>query len=232
MAEIIKDQAEHSSVENVGQALTKAEKFIENNKMTISIFAVAILLIAGGIWAYKRLYVAPMEKEAYAQMFVAEQYFEKDSFQLALNGDGNNWGFEKIINEYGPTKAANLASYYSGICYLHLGKFQQAIDALEDFDADDKMITPVAKGAIGDAYAELGNTEKALSFYLEAADAGENDFTSPIFLMKAGELAENLKKYDKAIDSYQKIKKDFPRSNEGRQIDKYIERAEILKNTK
>ena len=228
MAEINKEAAEHSSIENVSQALSKAEQFIENNKKIISVLAIAIILIAGGIWAYKKLYIAPMEKEAYAQMFVAEQYFEKDSFQLALNGDGNNWGFVKIIDEYSPTKAGNLAQYYAGICYLHLGKFQQAIDALEDFDSDDKLVAPIAKGATADAYVELGKTDKALSLYLKAAKLNKNEFTSPIYLMKAAQIAELLNDYNKALEIYKEIKKEFPRSSEGRQIEKYIARAEIL----
>jgi len=219
---------EHSGIENVGEALSKAELFIEKIKSRIIIAVAAIVLVIGGYFVFKKAYVAPMEKEAQEQMFVAEKYFEKDSFQLALNGDGNNWGFLKITEEYGITKAADLAHYYAGICYLQTGNFKAAIEHLEEYDGDDKLIAPIAVGATGDAYVELGDLKKGAKLYEKAADMSENDFTSPLYLMKAGVIYENLKDFKKALAIYKQIKKDFPRSTEGRTIDKYITRAELL----
>lgn len=232
MSEINKESADHSGIENVGHALTKAEQFIENNKKPVSIIVIAIILLVGGFFSYKKLYIAPLEKKAHIQMFVAEQYFEKDSFNLALNGDGNNWGFIKIIDEFGATKAANLSHYYAGICYLHIGKFNEAIEQLEDFSSSDVLIASIAKGAIGDAYAELGKKEDALKYYKKAAKINENDFSSPIYLMKAGQVSESLNDYKQALEFYTEIKEKFPRSTEGRQIDKYITRANIMINGK
>jgi tetratricopeptide (TPR) repeat protein len=226
MAEDKKVATEHTAIENVGEALSKAEQFIENNQKILTIIVVALVVVVGGFFGYKKLYLAPLEKEASSQMFAAEQYFEKDSFNLALNGDGNNFGFVKIIDQYGLTKAANLAHYYAGVCYLQTGKFQNAIDELEKFSADDKLVSPVAIGATGDAYLELGNKEKALKNYLSAAKK-KNEFTSPIYLMKAGGVAELLGDYKQALEIYQQIEEKYPRSFEGRQIKKYITRAEI-----
>lgn len=224
--------ADHSSIENVGQALSKAEQFIENNKTPMIVIVSAIIIVVGCFFLFRKFYVAPQEKEAQEQMFVAEQYFEKDSFNLALNGDGNNWGFIKIIDEYSITQSADLAHYYAGICYLHIGRFQDAIDHLKKFDGDDKLIAPIALGAIGDAYVELGNKEKGVKYYIDAADESENDFTSPIYLMKAGGIYESLKEYTKAVEIYKSLKVNYPRSNEARMIDKYITRAELLSGKK
>jgi tetratricopeptide (TPR) repeat protein len=232
MSEIKKETTEHSSIENVGQALSKAEQFIEKNSKIITIVAVAIFVIVGGYFGYKKWYLLPLEKEAHTQMFVAEQYFEKDSFYLALNGDGNNWGFLKIIDEYSGTKASKLSHYYAGICYLHTGKFQKAVDQLEDFSSNDKLIAPVAIGAKGDAYSELGKKDKALEAYLDAAKNYENDFTSPIYLMKAGIVSEALNNYKQALEAYTIIKDKYPRSYEGRQIDKFITRAQLMVGNK
>jgi tetratricopeptide (TPR) repeat protein len=226
MAEITKDTHEHSNIENVGQAFSKAEHFIEKNQTILTIIVLTIIISIGGFYSYKKFYIAPLEKEAQSQMFVAEQYFEKDSFNLALNGDGNNFGFLKIIDEYGATKAGNLAQYYAGICYLQTGKFQNAIDNLEDFSADDKLVSPIAIGATGDAYVELGNKEKGLSLYMKAAKK-ENEFTSPIYYMKAGIIAEQLGNNKKALEVYNIIKEKYSKSYEGRQIVKYITRAQL-----
>jgi tetratricopeptide (TPR) repeat protein len=232
MADNKNNSTEQHGIENVGQALSKVEQFIEDKKTLIIVITSAVVLIVGIFFLYKKFYVAPMEKEAQEQMFVAEQYFEKDSFNLAINGDGNNWGFLKIIDEYSVTGTANLAHYYAGICFLHIGKFQDAIDQLKKFDGDDKLIAPIALGTTGDAYVELGNKEKGVEYYIKAAEESDNDFTSPIYLMKAGEIYESLNKFSKAVEAYNFIKANYPKSSEGRMIDKYITRAQLLEGKK
>jgi len=225
-----KKKADHTEdkIEGIEQALSRTELYIEENQKNLTVIVLAIAIIVIGFTLYKRYVVAPKETEAQSQMYVAEQYFEKDSFNLALNGDGNNMGFLEIIDEYGITKSAKLANYYTGICYLHLGEYENAIDYLKDFDSKDQIVRNVATGAIGDAYMELGNEKDALSMYLKAAKQRKNQFTSPIFMMKAAQVYEGQKEYKKALDLYQEIKKNFPKSNEAKDIDKYIARANIL----
>jgi tetratricopeptide (TPR) repeat protein len=214
------------NLEVVEHALTNTEHFIEQNQRTITIGLIAIIAIVGIFLGYKRFIVSPKEKEAQSQMFAAEQYFEKDSFNLALKGDGNYLGFLDIIDQYKSTKSGKLARYYSGISYLRLGKFQEAIDQLKKFNLKDDMVSPISKGAIGDAYCELGRTGEAIDFYIKAARMRPNNFVTPIYLMKAGELLEANKEYAKALPLYKEIEKDYPESNEGRKIEKYIARAE------
>jgi tetratricopeptide (TPR) repeat protein len=218
-------------IESVENALSRTEQYIEENQKSLTIIVVAIAIIVGGYLGYKKLYLAPAENEAQKQMFVAEQYFEKDSFNLALQGDGSNLGFLDIIDEYGITKSANLAHYYAGISYLHLGKFENAIEYLKKFDVNDKLVSSVALGAIGDAYVELGQLDEGTDFYLKAADNNENDFTSAIYLMKAGLVYEKQGNYNKALEVYQKIKRDFPQSDEARDIGKYITEVKIKLNS-
>jgi tetratricopeptide (TPR) repeat protein len=216
------------NIELVENALSKTEQFIEDNKKVLTIIVIAIVVIVGGYLGYTKLYVAPMEDEAKSQMFVAEQYFEKDSFKLAINGDGNYLGFLGIIDQYGVTKAGNLAEYYAGIAYLHLGQFQQAIDHLKNFSTDDEMIAPVAIGAIGDAYLELHNNSDAISYYKKAIEkASENKFLAPIYLMKLGFAYETDNNYKLALETYQKIDNEYAKTNEGRNVEKYIQRAKL-----
>jgi tetratricopeptide (TPR) repeat protein len=185
----------------------------------------AIILVVLGYFGFKKLYIAPREKEAQSQMFMAEKYFEMDSIAKALKGDGNYLGFLDIIDQYKFTKSANLSHYYAGICYLKKGEFQNAIDQLGDFSAGDELVAPMAIGAMGDAYMELNNSDKAIEYYLKAADNKKNDLTTPMFLMKAGMAYELAGKNDQAMKTYQRIKTEFARTNEGRDIDKYIGRV-------
>ena len=214
------------NIQAVEEALGKTEQFIEDNQKPILIVVGVIVLIVLVFFGFQRFYLVPKEKSAQEQIFMAEYYFEIDSLDLALNGDGINPGFLDIIDNYKFTNTANLAHYYSGIIYLKKDDYQTAIDFLEGFDGDDQIIEPMALGAIGDCYLQLDNPDAAVNYYLHAAESSENEFTSPVFLMKAGWTYEVLKEYSNAIKIYKRIKEDFPRSNEAREMEKYIARAE------
>jgi tetratricopeptide (TPR) repeat protein len=226
--QVKKQDKTEGGIVKVEEALSKTEQFIENNQKLLTIVIGVIVVVVLVFFGFKRFYMAPREKEATEQMFMAQQYFEMDSLNLALNGDGMYPGFIKIIDDYGMTKGANLSKYYAGICYLKMGNFEEAVSYLKSFKGKDQIVGPMAKGALGDAYMELNQPAKAAGYYIEAADLKENDFTSPIFLMKAGWTYEVLKDYTKAVSTYERIKYKFPTSNEAREIDKYIARAKGL----
>ncbi|OQX76836.1 MAG: hypothetical protein B6D64_09215 [Bacteroidetes bacterium 4484_276] len=214
------------NIQAVEEALGKTEQFIEDNQKPILIVVGVIVLIVLAFFGFQRFYLVPKEKSAQEQIFMAEYYFEIDSLDLALNGDGINPGFINIIDDYKFTLTANLAHYYAGIIYMKKEDYQTAIDFLEGFDGDDQIIGPMALGAIGDCYLQLDNPNAAVSYYLKAAEVSENEFTSPVFLMKAGWTYEILDEYSNAIKIYKKIKEDFPKSTEAREMEKYIARAE------
>ena len=223
-----KKTEQQDGFENVENALSKTEQYIEENQKSLTIILIAIVAIVGSYMAYEKFYVKPMQEEALSQMFVAEQYFERDSFNLALNGDGVEFGFLDIIDEYGVTKAANLAHYYAGISYLNVGDYESAIDYLKGFESEDNIMSPMALGAIGDSYSQLGELDDALSFYIKAANRKSNKFTTPIFLMKAAQVYETNEDFKNAISIYNRVKEEYPQSNEARYIEKYITRANLI----
>ncbi|MFA8437223.1 MAG: tol-pal system YbgF family protein [Marinifilaceae bacterium] len=223
-----KDQLTEDNFENLEEALSRTEQYIEKNQKKLSIIALAIIVVVGGFLSYNKFYLKPLEDSAQNQMFQAQRYFEQDSFRLALDGDENYPGFLEIIEDYSATNAASLAHYYSGISYLRLGKYNEAIDYLKKYDADDFLIAPLAQAAIGDAYFELGDAKEAASFYLKASDLNTNNFTTPIYLQKAGIAFEQAKEYQKALNAYEKIEKEFKQSAEARDIEKYITRAKAM----
>jgi len=212
------------NLQEVEHALTTAEMYFEKNSKIITIVFGTAVVIALLLLATHRFYSVPREAKAKEQIQMAQQYFEKDSFNLAINGDGNYPGFLDIIDNYGSTTAGKLARYYVGVASLHIGKYQEAIDYLEAFKTKDLLLAPVVKGATGDAYSELGNKDKAVKLYMEAAELNPNTFTSPIYYLKAGNLYELLGNKEKALAAYKAIKEKYAESNEGRTIDKYIAR--------
>ena len=215
------------SLKNVEETLTKTEQFLEQNYRSLIYMLAGIIVIVGLFWLAK-IYLNKRGDEAQAQMYQAQKYLESDSLKLALNGDGNYLGFLDIAKDYKFTSSGNLALYSAGICYLHLGQFQDAIDFLSKYSKKDKVIGALALGATGDAYVELGDLQKGVAKYIEAADFGSNAFNTPIFLMKAGEIYELTNKYADALKMYERIQNEFPESTEGTSIDKYIARVKLL----
>jgi len=218
-------------VEGVEHALTRAEQFIETYQKQIIWVVSAILGIVVLYMAFHRFYVEKKSQEAAAQMFFAEQYFEKDDWERALDGDGNNLGFIDIISDYKFTSSANLAKYYAGICCLRLDEYEEAISYLSKFKSKDNILSSIALGGIGDAYAQLDEPMKAINFYKKAAKRKSNDFTTPLYLLRAGILLENEGRLKEASELYELIKTDYAASTEGRTIDKYIARVKAKQSS-
>ncbi|MFZ6009317.1 MAG: tetratricopeptide repeat protein, partial [Bacteroidota bacterium] len=193
--------------------LQGAETWMERHPKTVIGVAAVILLVVGGYFGFN-YYKDKQEVEAQKEMFQAVFYFEADSLDLALKGDGNNLGFIDIINDYGITDAADLANYYAGVCYLKQGKFELARLYLEDFSSKDLLVQARAYSLIGDSYMEEEKFEDAARFYDKAANYKPNKYFTPAYLMKAALAYEKLKQNDKAKEAYSKI------------IDQYWESAE------
>ena len=236
-----KDQnntAEHSTTADVFNTLdetaSRSEKFVIKNQKTIFIVLGLVVVLILGYLPYQKYIKAPKEKEAANELAFPKAYFEDagtsaiatDSlYTLALIGADGKLGFTDISSQYSGTKAGNLANYYAGISYLKLKKYKEAIEYLEKFSSEDELLGPTAKGAIGDAFADIDQPEDALDYYLKAANLKDNNFSSPLFLFKAGNTAMELEKFSKALDLFNRIKTDYPNSEEAENIDIYINKA-------
>ena len=224
MAKINKESSEPKA--NVAEALSKTELFFEKNKKTIGYVAGGLIILAALIFVYRNYIMIPKQKEAVNQLFVAERYFKTDSFNLALNGDGNALGLKQIIEKYG--KNAGMAAYFdAGVCCLRLGEYDQAIEYLKKYSSKDRILAAKAKCCIGDALVGKDDIKGAVSWFEEAAQLSNNIFSAG-YLLKAGICYEELGEYGKALAAYDKIKNEYAQSPEGQEIDKYIARAEAL----
>ncbi|HVG41673.1 MAG TPA: tetratricopeptide repeat protein [Chitinophagaceae bacterium] len=221
MAEVKEPQRRSTENEEV---VDRARDFWTRYSKPIIIASTAIILIAGAYLAYKYLIQAPKEEKAREAIFKAEDYFRKDSMQLALKGDGLNPGFVKIIDQYGSTKAGNLARFYAGAASVQTGDFASAVKYLKDFDTDSKPTEARAYKLLGDAYAEQGKNNDALDSYKKAAHTFEDDITnSSEYLFMAGYFAQKVVKDQKqAIDLFKELKEKYPKTQRGFEADKYL----------
>jgi predicted negative regulator of RcsB-dependent stress response len=188
-----------------------------------------IIVIVGGYFAYRNFVSEPKELAANEAMFHAEEYYRLDSTRQALNGDNINAGFLKVISKYSGTKAANLAAFYAGSCYLKLGDFNNAVKYLKDFSTPVKQLQERAYGLLGDAYSEQDKKEEAAEQYKKAGTYFEKDeLFSPEYLFRSGYLYESMGKTQDAIAMYKLIKDKYPASQRGADIDKYLARLGVL----
>ncbi|MBV7267877.1 tetratricopeptide repeat protein [Winogradskyella luteola] len=233
--EVVEENSTTAEVFNtLDEGASKTEEWVvKNQNYIIGIIAVVALAVLAYL-GYNKFIAEPNHKEAMNEMYQAKTYFDDaangiaaDSlYNMALNGGEGKYGMLDIIDQYSGSPAANLANYYAGMAYLNLKDYQNAVTYLGDFSSDDKMLNPIAKGGIGDAFVQLEQLPEALEYYEKAFNANTNEFTTPLYLLKAARVAIDLGENSKALDYLKRIKSDFPDSTEAGQVDVLIGKVE------
>ncbi|EGV44473.1 tetratricopeptide repeat protein [Bizionia argentinensis JUB59] len=234
----VEDNSTTAEVFNtLDERASKTEDWVIGNQKYIFIIIGVVAAVVLGYLGYNEFIAKPKQTEAMNDMYQAQKYYDqavnttaqKDSlFSLALNGGEGKYGMLDISSEHSGTPAANMANYYAGMAYLNMKDYKNAISYLGKFSGNDEILAPMAKGCIGDAFVQLNQQEDALGYYEDAAKMRNNEFTSPMFLYKAGITALELGKTDVALKHFKNIKENYPTSSEGTNIDIFIGKAEAL----
>jgi tetratricopeptide (TPR) repeat protein len=216
------------------ESASKSEEWVSKNQNyilgVIAVIAVGVL----GYLAFEQFVKKPKELEAGNEMFYAMQYYNQalqsttaqDSlYNLALNGANGKYGLIDVIDNYGGTQNANLATYAAGMSFLNTQKYTEAIDYLEDYTSEDVITDAMAKGAVGDAFMQLNQPKEAIGYYEKAISSSSNEFTTPMFLQKAGVTALELGDKDAALKYFERIKEEFADATEANMVDAYIAMA-------
>ena len=210
------------------QVIAKAKDFWTKYQKPVMIVSVAIIVLVGGYYGYNKFIRQPNEEKAVDAIFKAEEYYRMDSLQKALNGDGLNPGFIKVIDKFGSTKMGNLARFYAGDCYLRTGDYNKAIKYFDDFSTSQKQVQARAYKLTGDAYSELGKNDDAISSYKKAAHHfAEDKRNGAEYLFFAAALAEKTGKTNEAIELYKELKEDFAGTQQSNDADKYLAKLGI-----
>ncbi len=210
----------------MGSVISRSEAFIEKNQKTLIIIVAIIVLAVLAVFGLRKWYFQPREARAAEEMFAAEQWFYQGDYETALNGDDTFRGFLSVIDNYGGTKAANLAKYYAGASYLRLKDYDQASHWLKKYKGKDTFTRPLAEMMLGDAAIEQGDAKTAANHYAKAAAMDDNYITAPTALFKAGIAYLSLGEKAKAADCFKQVKTKYPQATEYREMDKYIALAE------
>ena len=231
-AEALENKSTTANVFNtLDEGSSQTQQWVERNQNKILSLVAIISIIVIGVFAYSKLIKEPKESSAFNKMYFAQKKFDEavlinnDSmYNIALNGDDLNMGMLQIIDEFGGTNAANLAHYYSGIMYLKMNDYPNSIKYLSEFSSDDILLSSLATGSIGDAFAELNQFDDAFDYYVKASKSN-NNYSSPMYLFKAGLVAMRLNKFNRAEEYFSIIKQDYPNSTEAKNIDAFISKA-------
>ncbi|MCC6838861.1 MAG: tetratricopeptide repeat protein [Flavobacteriales bacterium] len=213
---------------NIGEIYTKSELFLEKNKTPITVAVVAVLAIVGGLLGYKKFISEPRAKEAQEMIWKAQYYFEIDSLDKALNGDGNYLGFASVAEQYGSTSTGNLAKFYMAVIFHQKGEYETALQYYKEADLGDDVLRVMAVGNQGDVLVELGKPAEAATQFMQAADLVKSDYTTPMFLMKAGIVYQQQNDWKNAAKCFGRIVADFPTYPDLNTAKKYAGRAKAM----
>lgn len=217
------------------QSASRTEAWVAKNQKIIFGVVGVIAIATISYLLYDKMISEPKENEAANDMFQAQQYFTQavdspvanDSlYNLALKGGEGKPGFLGIIENNSGTDAANIANYFAGMSYLNMGKYKEAVEYLDNFKTKDEVLGATAKGAIGDAFAQLKDNKQALDYYTQAAKISTDGLVAPRFLFKAGQTALLLNNKEEAHKFFVEIKEKYETSTEGNGIDAYIAMTE------
>jgi tetratricopeptide (TPR) repeat protein len=209
------------------EQLTKTEQYFEQHKILAFSVLGAILLAIVAFFLF-RYYIRSQDEKAQVDMFQAIYYYEADSLDKALTGDGNNYGFVDIIDNYSMTKSANVAHFYAGSIYMKKGNYDNAISEFSKFKSRDIAVQARALSLIGDAHMEKSEFGDAASFYMKAAGYKPNEFLTPQYLEKAAVAYEKLQNFEAASDCFNEIITKFRESGEFANAEKQKARLDGL----
>jgi tetratricopeptide (TPR) repeat protein len=213
---------------DLGEVYTRTELLLEKNKKPVTYGAIGLLVLVAGVIGYQKGIAEPRAKEAADLIWKAQYYFEVDSLEKALNGDDQWPGFLTIAEDFGSTPSGELAHYYAGTIHMQKGEYDEALRHFKDADVDDDVLGVMAVGNQGDALVELGRADEAAKLFEKAAGMAKNDFTTPMYLMKAGIVRHQAGEWKAALKSFKRLADEFPLHPDASAARKYAGHAEAM----
>ncbi len=206
--------------------LSRITSWYKKNEKVISYSVFGVVAVIAAYWAYQKFIVAPQQQEASNELYIIEKAFKEDSLDIILKGKDGGLSAIDIADEYGSTKAGNLAKFYAGYAFFKKGDYETAREYFESFNAQgDPLVGPNKVGLIGDCYAAQKEYKKAASYYEKAGKKNINDLTTPHWMFKAGAAYEKVEDFKNAVSAYEYIQDNCPKVAGKSQVEKYLNYA-------
>lgn len=198
--------------------------FYEENKNLaygLGIGLIVLILAAPGYMYYHQ------QQEAQANEMLGQilPAYEQGNYDQALNGSSQGAGLLTIADEYGNTNAGNLAAFYAASALYEKGEYDRALQYYQQFDKGNDFIGASAYAAQAAIYESRGDLQKAADYYERAASQYQNKLTAPRYLLEAGQAYEDAGQYEAARKVYQRVKSEYPESEQAEEVDRYLARV-------
>ncbi len=217
------EEETRTAVQDINDSLTGIGEKVQKNSKLVTIVVVTVVAIV----ALVLLYFYAIRKPAVDS---ANNAIGQADLQLMLAQDSTALEqYQAVAGDYG-YDAGNRANLNAAILLFKNGKYQEAINYLDDFKASESVIGAAAASLEGDCYVNLKNYDEAIKYFKKAADISDkNPLYTPVFLMKQANVYREQKNFPAEVEVYQEIVDEYPTYGDAMGIDmeKYLERAKL-----
>jgi predicted negative regulator of RcsB-dependent stress response len=204
--------------DNPEQLIEKAKNSKTFKMVSYAVGAIAVLVLAW--FLYQQFVFKPANEKSKTAYWRAMVYLENDEPDNALAE------FERVAKKYDGKVGGEISQYMAGRLYMDKGEFKKALKLLEKAKLKDLYLGTMVIGLQGDCHSELGDFKKAVKLYEKAAKRKANEFTTPMYLMKAALIHEmKLNNFEDAVEIYKSIEMDYYEYFKTNNVEKYLERV-------
>jgi TolA-binding protein len=204
----------------------QARNWYDLNKKRVSTGIGVAVVIVIAVWFYINNMRTNNEKAA-TDLAKVMTYVDNGQYQVAVDGipEKNIPGLQGIVENYGSTKAGNMAKFYLATAYYGLQNYDKAIEHFDDYSGGNELFEISALSGLGACYEAKGNLAEAAEYYEKAALKNSDDPNAAENLINAARNFVRIGQKEHATELYKKVKTDYSTAPQAREIDRYIAEA-------
>jgi len=210
--------------DTVATFYARALAFFDTNKRLVYGATVGVLVLLAALAGFSYLR-AQNERSAADAIAAAVRSYEAGLHREALDGVTGNKGLLAVADEYGSTRTGNLSRFYAADALYRLGEYDEALEYFRAYKKDSDYIGASALAGEANILQIQGKSAEAGRLYEQAARLHEDAEFSPRYLMDAGRAYESAGDYARAVQTYQRVEKEYPDAQVAAEAEFYIARA-------
>ncbi|MEW5807500.1 MAG: tetratricopeptide repeat protein [Acidobacteriota bacterium] len=207
-------------------AVTRASMYVEGNWKPIAYGAGIVAIIA--ILAYLIVFYSGYRDERASEIFNKglqklhapvnpgpDAKLPASALRFPTEEEKNREAlksFDTVVNSYGRSKSASIALYYSGLCHMNLGNYDEAISRLEKFIKKETglLLIDLAKSSLARSYFLKKDFETSARIWKELTEDNQTLYPKADALLNLAKSMEFQGKVLEAKEIYRRIAMEFP----------------------